>query len=115
MMALPTERTNGPSSMKREMGRLYAIAFDLDINALKAPFTHADASRCLRRVFEEFGFVNQQGSLYLGNEKTTPVTCVLAVQKASKEFAWFRHVVSDIRMLRIEETTDLSPALGNSD
>jgi len=95
--------------------RVYAIAFDLDINALKdrlGESAHTGGYHSLRRVFEEFGFTNQQGSLYFGNDKTTPVTCVLAVQEAAKKFPWFRHVVKDIRMLRIEENNDLYPALG---
>jgi virulence-associated protein VapD len=95
--------------------RVYAIAFDLDINELKNKLgesAHTGAYHSLRRVFEEYGFTNQQGSLYFGNDKTTPVTCVLAVQEASKRFSWFRYVVNDIRMLRIEENNDLYPALG---
>jgi virulence-associated protein VapD len=35
----------------------------------------------------------------------------LAAQQLSQKHAWFKASVRDIRMLRIEEMNDLSPAL----
>lgn len=96
-------------------GRLYAIAFDLDTDALKRLYPgsyHQNAYDDIRRLFELHGFERQQGSVYFGNKGTTSVQCVLAVQDASRRYSWFRHVVRDIRMLRIEEHNDLGPALG---
>ena len=37
------------------------------------------------------------------------------VQALTKRYLWFRHVVSDIRMLRIEENNDLMPAIGQGE
>ncbi len=96
-------------------GRMYAIAFDLDTEAAKREFAggdHTQAWHAFRKVLEEHGFTNKQGSVYFGREGTTPVHCVLAVQDASRRHAWLRRVVRDIRMLRIEENNDLFPALG---
>lgn len=99
-------------------GRMYAIAFDLDIEALKLHYhnqSYQNAYEDLRKVFEGFGFARQQGSVYFGNDTVTPVTCVLAVQEAQKLHPWFGKAVRDIRMLRIEEHNDLLPAIAQQE
>ena len=96
-------------------GRMYAICFDLDQEALKRHYpgdTHTNAYEAIRRALERFGFARQQGSVYFGDQHVTPVTCVMAVQAVQKAYPWFGKVVSDIRMLRIEEHNDLMPAIG---
>jgi virulence-associated protein VapD len=98
---------------KRE-GRVYAIAFDLDQQQLGIHYpgnSPNNAYDAVNRVFLRFGFHRQQGSVYFGNESVTPVTCVMAVQAVQKQYSWFGKVVSDIRMLRIEEHNDLMPAI----
>ncbi len=97
-------------------GRVYAICFDLEIELLKEHYpnqSYNNAYADIRAVFERHGFVNQQGSVYFGNDETTPVTCVLAVQEVQQEHPWFKQGVRDLRMLRIEENNDLEPALDN--
>ena len=99
-------------------GRMYAIAFDLDIEALKIHYHNAsynNAYEDIRKVFEAYGFARQQGSVYFGNDTVTPVTCVLAVQEAQKTHPWFGKAVRDIRMLRIEEHDDLLPAIAQQE
>jgi virulence-associated protein VapD len=106
---LPTEK---------DSQRMYAIAFDLDTNALQTyydPDRWRNAYGDISREFALHGFQGQQGSLYFGRQGTTPVTCVLAVQAVGKKYAWFSKVVRDIRMLRIEENNDLLPAIGQLD
>jgi virulence-associated protein VapD len=96
---------------------VYAIVFDLDTEMLEKLYPvpswqHAYDDIC--RVFEQFGFYRQQGSVYFAKRDTiTPVECVLAVQEVSKQYPWFRRSVRDIRMLRIEENNDLMPAVGD--
>jgi virulence-associated protein VapD len=66
---------------------MYAIAFDLDIEALKIHYhnqSYNNAYEDIRKVFEGFGFSRKQGSVYFGNDTVTPVTCVLAVQETHK-------------------------------
>lgn len=95
-------------------GRVYAISFDLDVNKLEQHHPSKDRTTAygdIRRVLERSGFRNQQGSLYFGHEKTTPVDCVLAVQAVASRYPWFKFVVRDIRMMRVEETNDLMPAV----
>ena len=98
----------------RQGKRVYAICFDLDQDQLQANYHGANPTNAygdIRRILERHGFVNQQGSVYFGNEEIDPVRCVLAVQEVTNTYAWFRVVVRDIRMLRIEENNDLMPAV----
>lgn len=95
-------------------GRVYAISFDLDVNKLEQH--HPSKTRTagyddIRRVLERHGFQNRQGSLYVGHKDTTSVHCVLAVQDIAKRYPWFKFVVRDIVQLRVEETSDLMPAV----
>ena len=115
--ALPP--TKGHNSFWERLGivrgkRVYAICFDLDTEALGQSYHGAHPNNAyadIRRILERHGFVNQQGSVYLGNDQTDPVRCVLAVQEVTNTYDWFRVVVRDIRMLRIEENNDLMPAV----
>jgi virulence-associated protein VapD len=92
---------------------VYALAFDVDIEALRAnygdPYTNAYLE--IRRVLQRHGFAWQQGSVYFGGEAVTAVTCVLAAQDLARSLPWFAASVRDIRMLRIEELNDLMPAV----
>ena len=97
---------------------MYAIAFDLEIDVLKAHYpnpSYQNAYEDIRRVLETHGFARQQGSVYFGNDTVTPVTCVLAVQDVQKHHSWFGKAVRDIRMLRIEEHNDLLPAISQQE
>ena len=108
-------RPNQPWTAERP-GRMYAIAFDLDQERLRNHYPSANYLNGyddIARVLARFGFSRQQGSVYFGDEKATPVICVMAVQEIQKQFSWFNRVVSDIRMLRIEENNDLMPAIAD--
>lgn len=96
-----------------EGGRVYAIAFDMDIESLRSNFGDPYNNACLeiRKVLQKHGFTWQQGSVYFGDERINAVTCVLAVIDLSKTLPWFAASVRDIRMLRIEELNDLMPAV----
>ena len=93
--------------------RMYAVAFDMDIESLRAnygdPYNNAYVE--IRKVLQGHGFTWQQGSMYFGGEKINAVSCVLAVIDVSTRLEWFAASVRDIRMLRIEELNDLMPAV----
>ena len=93
--------------------RMYAIAFDMDIESLKLhygdPYNNAYSE--IKKVLQKSGFTRQQGSVYFGNESVNAVTCVLAAIDLSSTLPWFAASVRDIRMLRIEELNDLMPAI----
>jgi virulence-associated protein VapD len=109
---LPQVRQGLPGNFRR-IGHVYAIAFDMDIEALRANYgdPYNNAYLEIRRVLQGHGFTWQQGSVYFGGEAVTAVTCVLAAQDLARSLPWFAASVRDIRMLRIEELNDLMPAV----
>ncbi len=94
-------------------GRVYAIAFDMDIESLKNNYgdPYNNAYYEIRRILQKHGFTWQQGSVYFGGEQINAVTCVLAAMDLARSLPWFAASVRDIRMLRIEELNDLMPAV----
>jgi virulence-associated protein VapD len=94
-------------------GRMYAIAFDMDIESLRMNYgdPYNNAYLEIKRVLQKHGFTWQQGSVYFGDERINAVTCVLAAIDLSNTLPWFAASVRDIRMLRIEELNDLMPAV----
>ena len=94
-------------------GRMYAIAFDMDIESLRQHYgdPYNGAYLEIRRVLERFCFKWQQGSTYFGGETVNAVTCVMAAMELARTYPWFAPSVRDIRMLRIEENNDLMPAV----
>jgi len=93
--------------------RLYAIAFDLDIESLRRAYgdPYNNAYGEIRTVLKAARLHLQQGSVYFGDDKINAVTCVLAAIDLSRSLPWFAASVRDIRMLRIEELNDLMPAV----
>ena len=107
------EALGGIGGLPEGRARVYAIAFDMDIESLRKtygdPYNNAYAE--IRAVLKRHGFVWQQGSVYFGDETINAVTCVLAAMDLSRSLPWFAPSVRDIRMLRIEELNDLMPAV----
>jgi virulence-associated protein VapD len=103
--------TAGPESQPE--GRVYAIAFDMDIESLRTHYgdPYNNAYLEIRRVLQRHGFTWQQGSVYFGGPEINAVTCVLAAIDLARSLSWFAASVRDIRMLRIEELNDLMPAI----
>jgi virulence-associated protein VapD len=97
----------------QEKTRVYAIAFDMDIELINQhygdPYNNAYGE--IRKVLRKHGFTWQQGSVHFGDESVNAVTCVLASIDVSRTLPWFADAVRDIRMLRIEELNDLRPAI----
>lgn len=93
---------------------MYAISFDLSIAALEANYggnSYNNAYGDIKKFLSSRGFNRKQGSVYFGDDTVDAVKTVMAVNQMSQEFPWLKDCVSDIRMLRIEENNDLSPAL----
>src|SRR5436309_3303323 len=114
-VAIPAEsqiRQGLPAPFRRS-STVYAIAFDMDIEQLRANYgdPYNNAYLEIRRVLQRHGFVWQQGSVYFGGPEVTAVTCVLAAQDLARSLPWFAASVRDIRMLRIEELNDLMAAV----
>ena len=97
---------------------MYAITFDMDIARMEQLYTGKswrNGYQEIGRILREHGFDWQQGSVYFGGENVNAVTCVLAIQDVSRKLNWFSPSVRDVRMLRIEEFNDLSPAVVDAD
>lgn len=107
-----TVRQELPPEVRKE-GRVFAIAFDMDIEQLRTNYgdPYKNAYLEIRRVLQRHGFTLQQGSVYFGGPDVTSVTCVLAAMDLARVLPWFAASVRDIRMLRIEELNDLMPAI----
>jgi virulence-associated protein VapD len=93
---------------------MYAIAFDLDTEILKATYHNTsfpNAYNDIKQVLAKHGFERQQGSVYFGGNKVTAVTCAIATIDLQRQFPWFAPSVQDLRMLRIEDDNDLKPLL----
>ncbi len=93
---------------------MYAISFDLDTAQLQQQYPNPswqNAYNDIKKTLLPLGFKWQQGSVYFGDDGMNAVKCVLAAQQLSQAYPWFKGAVRDIRMLRIEELNDLTPAL----
>lgn len=94
---------------------MYAIAFDLDTDTLQRAYgapSWRNAYTDIRRILEDEGFAWQQGSVNFGRpDRVDAVTCVLTIQRLTRELPWFAASARDVRMLRIEENNDLGPAI----
>ena len=91
---------------------MYAIAFDLDTDMLSKTYgapRYNNAYNDIKNTLAQFGFERQQGSVYFGD--VDAVKTVIAAQALAKKYSWFLPSVRDIQMLRIEENSDLMPAL----
>lgn len=93
---------------------MYAISFDLSVASLEKYYSgnsYNNAYGDIKKFLASKGFSRQQGSVYFGDANVDAVKTVMAVNSMSIEFPWLKECVSDIRMLRIEENNDLTPAL----
>ena len=105
-------------SLERRQQRMYAIAFDLDTQELSANYHNTSSTNAyndIRIYLASKGFGHQQGSVYFGDANIDAVKTVLAVQGLSRKFPWFAPSVKDIQMLRIEEHSNLLPAILDSE
>jgi len=93
---------------------MYAVIFDVDTNCVANEHNEhsgTDAYGDIRKFMEVNGFNWQQGGVYFGESNITAVKCVVTVQKLAKIYPWFSACAKDIRMLRIEDNSDLREAI----
>lgn len=89
---------------KIERMTMYAVIFDLSEPCLRF---YGD----IQRFMESNGFAWRQGGAYFGDDTVTAVTCVTTVQKLAEAHPQFAVCVRSAKMLRIEEESDLMPAI----
>jgi virulence-associated protein VapD len=104
-----------PIGHNRRVSRsMYAISFDLDTDTLKKSYHNPswqNAYNDIAKFLRESGFERQQGRVYFGNDEIDSVKCQTTVQRLTLTYDWFAPAVRDIRMLRIEDSNDLTPAI----
>lgn len=96
---------------------MYAILFDLDSLVLQRngqDWRHAESE--IHKLLVQQGFRRQRVGFYEGRasldgKAIDAVKCILTVQALANAYPWFAEGVRDIRMLRIEEDSDLRPAI----
>lgn len=89
---------------------MYAIAFDLKIDVLKAEYgePYNRAYDEIRQELESIGFEWTQGSVYINPTSENNLTNVyLAINKLSK-IEWFKKSVRDIRAFKVEDWSDFT-------
>ena len=90
---------------------MYAVLIDLDTDSLLEYEKLNNVNQQIKIYMIENGFIWKQGNIYFGNKNITAVNCVVVIQKLAQKYSWFSTCVKEVRMLRIEENTDLLPAL----
>lgn len=93
---------------------LYAVSLSLNDAVLQELYVGGhwqNAYAELAQTLSDCGFGRRQGSIYFGSRDISAVQCVLAVQRLTRQYPWFNPSVTEIQMLRIEEISNLSPAL----
>ena len=90
---------------------MYAVLIDLDTDSLLEYEKLNNVNQQIKIYMIENGFIWKQGNIYFGNKNITAVNCVVVIQKLAQKYSWFSTYAKEVRMLRIEENTDLLPAL----
>ncbi|MCF0180307.1 MAG: virulence factor [Bacteroidales bacterium] len=94
---------------------MYAIVFKLNHKLLTQHYGFSASSQMyneIEPVLSHYGFTCYQDGVYFGNvPRANAVSCVLAVMDLAKHHPQFASFVEDVRMLRIEEDSDLTPAI----
>lgn len=88
--------------------------FGLDLEIFRQTQPEASLSEAyadIHDVLASRGFKLQHSGVYFGTHDVTAVDCVLATQELAANLDWFAASVKSIRMLRIEENTDLASAI----
>lgn len=82
----------------------YLIILDIDTNHLVENFHKNidEAYVCIRKILENHGFKNIQGSVYIGDEGIGETHATIAIQEVTYRYEWFNSCVSNIRFHRIE-------------
>lgn len=98
---------------------VYAIYMDLDLEKLEKECEESLDNAFIKIElvlgkynFKGFGSTHQQTLLYFGEpDKVTVVDCILAIQDLAERFEWFTPCVRNARVCRVEDDSDLIPAI----
>lgn len=89
---------------------MYALAFDMDIEALRKNYgdPYNQAYFDIRVKMEGLGFTWTQGSLYVNRENDNTLASVYKAVRILSSIEWFRKSVRDIRAFKVEDWSDFT-------
>lgn len=92
------------------MGKVFAIAFDLNIEDLKRIYgePYNPAYDEIRKEMEAIGFKWLQDSVYLSEAEKNSLTAVYKAINALSKINWFKESVRDIRAFKVEDWSDFT-------
>jgi virulence-associated protein VapD len=93
---------------------MYAIYIDFytRINhSNEEQIRNRDAERDITQLLLNRNFRKLGTNFFIGDEHIDAVHAVMTVNKIGKELPWLKECVTDIQLLRIDEMSDLKPAL----
>lgn len=96
----------------RGIQTMFAIAYDFDGKKLEENYhskSWRNAYTDFKRFMEKKGFSTQQESILYGNDDVSMTDAYIAITEASREFAWLKDSITDIRILQLMNNDDLMP------
>ena len=95
---------------------MYAIAFDLEIAALKAQYgdPYNQAYYEVERELGNFSFYRAQGSVYLYDGENGLADVYRAINRLSS-ITWFKNSVRDIRAFKVEDWSNFTDIVKGDD
>lgn len=95
---------------------MYAITIDASAEAIQTMIPDMSYSEIISEINKFLrgeGFVRHQGGVYFGGDDICAVKAVMAVNRMGDKFEWLKRssLCFKIRLLRVEDICDLSPAL----
>ena len=87
------------------------ISFDLDVDVTAAahPRGYRQAYRDIETTLADFSFRRIQQSVYLTDEAA--IGNIFQALEALKALSWFPGAVTDIRVFRVEDWSNVTPAI----
>lgn len=89
---------------------MYMISIDLDSEKLKKEYKNESIGNAyteIKSFLKSRGFSSRSGFNFTTDQNA--IFCILTVADLTENFDWFARSVSDVKLLRIEEETDLLP------
>lgn len=91
---------------------MYMVLISINPYKLEKRSDYLDICESVKSIMINNGFTWRGGPLYVGHEGgVNAVDCVLIIQKIVAKLPHIKDLFSDIQMIRVEEMTDLFPAI----
>jgi len=89
---------------------MYAIAFDMEVDALRKNYgdPYNNAYLEIQKVLKDIGFNWVQGSVYIFDRNENPLSALYSAIESLKNIEWFKKSVRDIRAFKVEDWSDFT-------